>query len=311
MITRSARAARDARDTADELDPSSYPDSWQQDELPLTLTYQFEPGQADDGVTVRVPLAALHQLSAAEFSWQVPGLREELVTALIRSLPKQLRRNFVPAPDVARAVLDRIKPGDESGRSLPDALSHELHRLRGVTVPRDAWDLNRLPAHLRITFQVVDDHDKTVTEGKDLDALKRELTERVRAELDSNAADIARSGLRDWDLGELPRSQRRTVNGVPVTAYPTLVDEGDSVAVRLVGTEAEPGALAVPSQEVAHLGCRAFDGADDFTGRELLLHRDDALVGLHALDLDLHHRQPRHRRHRRSRFLLRIAHGHD
>ena len=228
-----------ARDTADELDPSSYPDSWQQDELPLTLTYQFEPGQADDGVTVRVPLAALHQLSAAEFSWQVPGLREELVTALIRSLPKQLRRNFVPAPDVARAVLDRIKPGDESGRSLPDALSHELHRLRGVTVPRDAWDLNRLPAHLRITFQVVDDHDKTVTEGKDLDALKRELTERVRAELDSNAADIARSGLRDWDLGELPRSQRRTVNGVPVTAYPTLVDEGDSVAVRLVGTEAE------------------------------------------------------------------------
>jgi ATP-dependent helicase HrpA len=240
-----------ATETANQLDPSSYPDSWQQDDLPLRLSYQFEPGQADDGVTVRVPLPALHQVSAAEFSWQVPGLRADLVTALIRSLPKPLRRNFVPAPDFARAILDQIKPGDvssgsgapsgsgETGVALPDALSRELHRMTGVTVPREAWDLDKVPDHLKITFQVVDDADHTVAEGKDLDALKRRLADRVRAELDNTAADIARSGLRAWDFGELPRSQRRERHGIVVTGYPTLVDAGDSVAIRLVGTEAE------------------------------------------------------------------------
>ncbi|HWE92283.1 MAG TPA: ATP-dependent RNA helicase HrpA [Pseudonocardiaceae bacterium] len=225
-----------ATETADELDPSSYPDSWPADEVALELSYQFEPGEADDGVTVRVPLAALHQVSAAQFSWQVPGLRAELVTALIRSLPKPLRRNFVPAPDVTRALLDRIKPGEES---LTDALSRELRNLTGVDVPRDAWDLGKLPSHLRVTFRVLDDEGATVAESKDLGSLQRKLAERVREELDHAAADIARTGLRDWDFGELPRSQRRERHGVVVTGYPTLVDAGDSVAIRLVGSEAE------------------------------------------------------------------------
>src|SRR6202035_417275 len=113
----------------------------------------FAPGEPDDGVTVDIPLARLNQVSADEFSWQVPGLREELVTELIRSLPKQLRTTFVPVPDTARAVAARLGPG--RGGPL-DALGAELGRLGGVRIPRDAWDLSRLPPHLRMRFRVLD-----------------------------------------------------------------------------------------------------------------------------------------------------------
>ena len=127
------------------------PDHWRCEDLSLPLTYRFEPGAADDGVTVHVPVGVLARLGGGQFGWQVPALREELVTALIRSLPKDLRRNFVPAPDTARAVLADLEPGDEP---LLEVLQRELHRRTGVLVPVTAFDLGKLPAHLRVTFAV-------------------------------------------------------------------------------------------------------------------------------------------------------------
>jgi len=124
-------------------------------------------------VTVDIPLATLNQVDAAEFGWQVPGLRLELVTELIRSLPKQLRTAFVPVPDTARAVLRRLGPAHGD---LLAVLGAELTRLGGVQIPREAWDLSALPAHLRITFRVVE-QDGVLAAGKDLDALRRELLE--------------------------------------------------------------------------------------------------------------------------------------
>ena len=215
---------------ADEVSPADYPGSW--DGLPLS--YEFAPGDPDDGVTVDVPLATLNQVSGEEFGWQVPGLREELVTELIRSLPKQLRRNFVPAPDTARAVLARLGPvhGD-----LLDTLAAELGRLGGVTIPREAWDLSRLPAHLRITFRVVDS-GRVLAAGKDLGGLRRRLRPRLQEALAEAAGGITRSGLRSWDLGTLPR----TVTAGQVRAYPALADAGDAVDIRLFETEAEASA---------------------------------------------------------------------
>ncbi|MFI5083630.1 MAG: DUF3418 domain-containing protein, partial [Streptosporangiales bacterium] len=134
---------------ASQIQTADYPSRW--GELPLS--YEFAPGERDDGVTVDIPLATLSQVSGEELSWQVPGRREELITELIRSLPKDLRRAFVPAPDTARAVAARL--GEPHGNLL-DALGAELGRLGGVQIPRDAWDLSRLPAHLRITFRVMD-----------------------------------------------------------------------------------------------------------------------------------------------------------
>jgi ATP-dependent helicase HrpA len=216
--------------SADEIGLQDYPGSWG----PLPLSYEFAPGQSDDGVTVDIPLAGLNQVDGAEFGWQVPGLREELVTGLIRSLPKQLRIAFVPAPDTARAVLARLGParGD-----LLDALAAELGRIGGVTIPRDAWDLAALPAHLRITFRVLDD-GAVLASGKDLGALRDQLRPALRAVLTDAARGIARSGLRNWDIGSLPR----VFTAGQVRAYPALTDAGDSVGIAAFETEAEAAA---------------------------------------------------------------------
>jgi ATP-dependent helicase HrpA len=224
------------RDEAGTVSVDDYPDMWPAGPLSLPLTYQFEPGDDADGVTVHIPLDVLNQVDPAGFEWQVPGLRAELVTALIKTLPKQLRRNFVPAPDHAAAVLRRIDPADGP---LLAALERELRVMTGVTLPRDAWDIDRLPDHLRMTFRVEDDRGRPLAEGKDLDALKQRLTTRTRAALAAVTSDLERHGLTEWSLGELPRTVEGHRGGRVVKGYPALVDEGDSVAVRITDTEAE------------------------------------------------------------------------
>ncbi len=209
----------------------AYPDVWTSESAGIPaapLSYAFEPGSETDGVTVDIPLSRLNQVNPAEFSWQVPGLRTELVTEMIRSLPKALRRDLVPAPDVAREVVARL--GEPSG-DLRDAVGRELRSLRGVSVPRDAWDLSKLPRHLRITVRVTDS-GRVLAEGKDVAELQRELRPRLRAVLSEAAGGITRTGLTSWNIGELPREFR---NG-SVVAYPALADAGATVDVRLFET---------------------------------------------------------------------------
>ncbi|KUH96448.1 ATP-dependent RNA helicase HrpA [Mycobacterium sp. IS-1556] len=222
------------------------PDAWQAGELSLPLSYRFEPGAADDGVTVHVPVEVLARLGGDEFAWQVPALREELVTALIRSLPKNLRRNFVPAPDTARAVLAGITPG---GEPLLEAVQRELHRRTGVLVPIDAFDLDKLPSHLRVTFAVENADGTELARGKDLEALQQRLAAPVRrAVADAVAGDLDRIGLRSWpeDLDVLPRSVERVVGGHTVRGYPALVDAGAAVDVHVFPTAAEQQASMGP-----------------------------------------------------------------
>ena len=211
-----------------------YPDVWVQGRLELPLTYQFEPGSDADGVTVHVPLALLNQVRAEGFDWQVPGLRQELATELIRSLPKPIRRNFAPAPDHARAALERVTPLEGP---LVEALGLELRRLTGVEVPADAWRPDLVPDHLRVTFRVSDDQ-RVLAEDKDLEGLKLRLTGRLRAAISTAAGGVERRGLRSWDIGSLPRTVEVERGGAVVQGYPALVDEGDSVSVRTLETEA-------------------------------------------------------------------------
>jgi ATP-dependent helicase HrpA len=223
-------------EAAARVDPSDYPDTWRVGGLELPLTYQFEPGTGADGVTVHIPLAVLNQVGADGFGWQIPGLREDVVTALIRALPKPVRREFAPAPDHARAALAGLTPYAEP---LLDGLERELHRMTGVVVAREAWQPDRVPDHLRMTFRVLDEHGVPVAEGKDLAALKRQLRGRTQAAIAAAAGDIERDGLRAWTIGTLPRIFAQQRGGYPVKAYPALRDEGDSVAVRLFDSEDE------------------------------------------------------------------------
>jgi ATP-dependent helicase HrpA len=227
-------------DAAGTPDAGDHPDTWTQDGHRLRLTYQFEPGSEADGVTVHVPLAVLNQVGPVGFDWQVPGLRQELVTELIRSLPKAIRRSFIPAPDWAASVLERIGPGDGP---LLEALARELERAGSVEVPPGAFDLAKVPDHLRITFRVEDRRGRgparVVGEGKDLEALKARLAPRMRAALAAAAPGLERDRVTTWDLGELPRVVTERRGGRVVKGYPALVDEGGRAAVRLLETEAE------------------------------------------------------------------------
>ena len=225
--------------TAGAVRAEDFPSAWRQGPLELPLRYRFQPGAADDGVTVEVPLPVLGRVAPAAFAWQVPGLREELVIALIRTLPKPLRREFVPVPDYARAALAQLSTMDGD---LLDALELGLRRLAGVPVPHDAWQPDKVPEHLKMNFRVLDESGAVVGEGRDLAQLQRELGSRIRESLAQ--ALPSQAGLRDWTVGTLPQTVEQIRAGYRVTGYPALVDEGDSVAVRVFETAAE--------QRIAH-----------------------------------------------------------
>ncbi len=242
---------------AGEVTANDFPDLWHEGPLTLPLRYHFEPGHEADGVTIEVPLATLNTVGPAPFSWNVPGLRHELVTALIRSLPKPLRVNFVPAPDVARRFLEAVPPGEEP---LLEALSRFLRSLTGVHVPQDAWETAKVPAHLRPTFRVLDDGGVEVAAGKDLDALKQPL----RPSFDKAMAAVAEesglgaTGQTTWTFGTIEASFTQTRAGHEVRGHPALVDEGSTVGLRVMASESEQEAhhrlgvrrlllLAVPS----------------------------------------------------------------
>ncbi len=227
-----------------DVDEADYPDEWREGDLTLPLSYQFEPGAAADGVTVDLAVATLNQVSADAFSWQVPGMREDLVVALIRSLPKQLRVNFVPAPNFARAFLEAVSPGEEP---LLDALERFLRSTTGVVVPRDAWDWSKVPGHLRPTFRVLDDRGKVVAEGKDLEALKAPLRPRfARAVAEAaESSGVTVTGQTRWTFGTIERTFTQQRAGHEVKGFPALVDEArvqggtPTVGLQVFGSEAE------------------------------------------------------------------------
>lgn len=236
-------------DTAAEM-----PDTWRSGDVALPVSYRFEPGAADDGVSVHIPVEVLARLGGDEFAWHVPALREDLVTALIRSLPKELRRNFVPAPDTARAVLENLKPGTEP---LVYAVGRELHRLTGIRVPTDAFDLDKVPPHLRVTFVVESADGTEVARDKNLDALQQRLAGSTRqAVAAAVAGQWERTGLRGWpdDLVELPRTVEQVSGGHTVRGYPALVDAGTAVDVHVFATAAEQrAAMAAGTRRLLRL----------------------------------------------------------
>jgi ATP-dependent helicase HrpA len=286
-------------DAATDLDHGAYPEIWTTQTpglagapVPLAVSYEFQPGSEADGVTVDIPLKRLNQARPEEFSWQVPGLREELVTELVRSLPKAQRRELVPAPNVAREVLASLAGAPPAGE-IRDVLSRELLRLRGVRVSPADFDLAKLPPHLRVTFRVTEDAEKAAGEartaekapekvlamGKDLAALQRQLRPRLRATLSARAGALTKSGLTQWSFDELPK----VFTDGEVRAYPALVDAGAAVDIRLFETPGQArAAMRAGTRRLILLGARspAKDIAARLSTQDKLLLSDNPHGGV-------------------------------
>jgi ATP-dependent helicase HrpA len=215
----------------DDITSGQYPETWQQGTLQLPLSYVFEPSASDDGVSVTIPLALLNQIEEKPFDWLIPAFREELIIALIKSLPKSLRRNFVPAPNFAKACMESMPIGE--GRLL-EAVTKQLLHMTAVRVPDDAWDLTQIPDHLKMNFKVAQGI-KLLGEGRDLSALKHKLQGRVDQQLSQTAKsqNIEQQGLTEWSMGLLPETIETKQTGFQIRSYPALKDDGDSVAVQV------------------------------------------------------------------------------
>ena len=228
------------RTDADDLDEHAFPATWRHGDLELGISYVFDPGSPDDGAAVHIPVSVLNQIRPEPFEWQVPGLRQERVEALIRSLPKDLRRRFVPIPDHARSVLDAVGAGDTAAtpdEPLLDVLGRVLSA-GGAPIPRSAWDRSKVPDHLSIAFVVEDADGAVLAQGRDLGALSAELAPAVRASLAGASPSLETTGCRSWTFGEIPRRVELGAAGGVVVGYPSLVDEGDTVGLHVLDRRA-------------------------------------------------------------------------
>ncbi|MEC4614125.1 ATP-dependent RNA helicase HrpA [Tsukamurella tyrosinosolvens] len=230
-------------DGAADVTAEAYPTSWLQGRIEVPLKYRFEPGAADDGVTARIPVKDLATVRADGFEWLVPAMREDLAVALIKSLPKQLRREVVPAPDFAAAALARLTPRAEP---LTEGLARELTQLSGTVIRAGDFSAGAIPDHLRVTFTVIGDDGRVLGSGKDLDALKRELGAAVQQDLSSRAGAYERAPAKQWTadtLGDVPRTIDTEVRGSRVVGFGTLYPVGDAAGVKVVAAEPEQAAM--------------------------------------------------------------------
>lgn len=224
---------------ASHVNENNFPDTWQQNNVSLPLTYCFEPNQIDDGVSVLIPLPLLNQIQEIGFDWLIPGLRHELIIALIKSLPKRLRRNFVPAPNYADACISDMPQTDKNGQPFPflEALSKKLMRMTGINVELSEWDVANLPAHLSMNFKVVDGHSKMIKQGRNLHELKFGLESKIEQSLQQAASpDIEKDNITQWDFSPLESEYLDNSQGYEVKAYPALVDKQKSTSIKLFDT---------------------------------------------------------------------------
>ena len=230
------------RHGAEAVTAEAFPDTLSIGATDLPLEYHFDPGEAADGITLVVPLPLINQVSPERLEWLVPGLLTERITALLRGLPKSIRKTLVPIPDTAERIAGRLSASD---RPLAQSLGEAIRELTGIKVPEDAWDLAAVPSHLRMKVRLVDDEGRTVASGDDPARLKREHGGRGSQSFARiPASDLERDGVVRWDFGDLPEQVDLTRGGIQVRGYPALVDERDSVAIRVLDSP-EGAALAM------------------------------------------------------------------
>lgn len=215
---------------------ADYPDTLMVGDIRVGLKYRFDPGADDDGLTVEIPMAVLSRTDADTFDWLVPGMRRELVTELMRTLPKALRRSFVPIADRGPEALTRLSP---YAGAVVTQLAADLSAISGIAITAADFDLDALPYHMRPNYVIVNDKGRAIASGRDLAALQDQLSGQVRAALSATLAGMERHGFDRWpdDLIEIPTEVSTRQGQTVVVGYPALADEGSAgVAVRVLET---------------------------------------------------------------------------
>jgi ATP-dependent helicase HrpA len=211
-----------------------YPDSRKVVNLTIQLQYRFEPGHDEDGVTAVIPVHQLNQVAQGPFDWLVPGMLEEKCIALVKTLPKPIRKHFVPVPETVKKCLE-IEP--EFRGSLFEWLGNRLRKLTGEAIPLNAWNPESLPEHLQMNFRVVDDQGRLLDHGRDLKKLQAKHGAVAGDSFDQLAADeLNYTGCIQWAFDDLPETLQFTQRGRSFIGYPAIVDEGNAVGVRLFDT---------------------------------------------------------------------------
>lgn len=226
----------------------AFPDYLHVGTMRLPLSYRFEPGGHQDGIHVQVPQVALAQLDQQSFEWLVPGLLEEKVLYLIRALPKNLRRNLVPAPDTAKVVASTLQLSPWKDRPFWEAVCEVLSKQAGESIKSTDFHVDKLPDHLRIQFEVIDDQGKVVEQDRDLESLQQKLASHQAVVVSESTSEVAdeswqRSKMTQWDIEELPESIELKRRGIRVTVHPTLIIDGEGVRTEIVDRKEEADRL--------------------------------------------------------------------
>jgi len=221
------------RHAASSVTEAQFPETLNLDGVPVPLKYRFEPGHPLDGVTATVPLALLNQLDPVGTEWLVPGMIREKITHLVKALPKTIRRVCVPVPDFVTGFLEQARVGEGS---VLEVLAVYIQSRTGLKLSAADWS-EAIPAHLLMNFRIVDDAGRELAMGRDWLILKNQLGQAAQLTFRSGQPDIEKTGLKQWDFGDLPKKLDFNRNGRQMTGYPALEDNGDSVAVKLFDTE--------------------------------------------------------------------------
>jgi ATP-dependent helicase HrpA len=215
------------QDASGDFDPNMYPDELENNGIKLPLSYAFNPGALEDGVTLSVPARAIRQVTATRLEKLVPGLLKEKCVQLIKNLPRTMRKHFVPVPDTISKIYDKV---ESSSEPLLEALSRELKYFRGVDVPLDAWNLDLLDPHLRLNVRVLDDKGNLISQGRDLLGLVQDADKYLEKNPVTAGPGKASANqkVRAWDF-ELPESQELVEAGIKLQVYPSLEDKNTYV----------------------------------------------------------------------------------
>lgn len=222
--------------SASHISEAQFPAEIQHKDMRFALSYVFEPGKNSDGVSVTIPLALLNRVDSQAFDWLVPGMLRDKCIALVKLLPKQWRKQFVPVPDYVDKALDMISH-NQLLKNLPlvEALSGALRKITGTEVPLECWQPEALDNYFKMNVRVVDANAKTLAESRDLSQLLADFKGQVSESVEQQAAPaFKKEQIRQWDFQRLPESYQFKQAGVTITSYPALVDKGETVSIELM-----------------------------------------------------------------------------